>query len=81
VTYRLVHRPDLDATGYRMPEQIGDPVTRLDVVTFRLADPADEHEAALAVTTSRAAWESQGAPEELYVTLTTPTPTEEPESV
>jgi hypothetical protein len=74
VTYRLVHRPDLDATGYRIPDQLGDDLTWIDVVTFRIAEPADAHEAALAVTTSRAAWESQGCPEELTLHLTAPIP-------
>jgi hypothetical protein len=73
-----VHRPDLDATGVRFGDSIDDPPTRFDLVTFRIDAPGDEHEAVLAVTTSRAAWKSQGSPEELYLTLTAPLPEESP---
>lgn len=43
-------------------------------VCFRLAHPADSHEAMLRLTLSRAAWASQGSPEELTLALTAPVP-------
>jgi hypothetical protein len=69
-TYRLVHRPDLDATGYALGATVDAPVTVIDRVSFAIADPSDEHEATLALTLSRAAWESQGSPEELRLRVT-----------
>jgi hypothetical protein len=83
LTYRLVYRPDLDAIGLRRRHGASpdDLPTYLDLVTFRLAASADEHEESLTVTMSRAAWESQGAPEELSLSLSAPTPTEETDRV
>lgn len=40
-------------------------------VCFRLAHPADAHEALLKLTLSRAAWASQGSPEEITMGLAT----------
>lgn len=52
--YEVTHRPDLD---------------RGEVVVFAILAPADEHEARMRLVLSRPAWESQGSPDTLYVTL------------
>lgn len=59
VEYRIVRFPPLD---------------RHSVVAFRLPHPANAHEAMFTVTLSRAAWESQGTPEELSLSLSAPIP-------
>lgn len=74
--YRLVHRPDLDATGISLPDRLGAEPSVIDRVTFAIAQPADAHEATLALTLTRAAWEAQGSPDELFLSLTAPTPEE-----
>jgi hypothetical protein len=74
--YRLVHRPDLDATGYSLPDYPGAQLGVIDCVAFAIAQPADAHEATLALTLTRAAWEAQGSPGELFLSLTAPTPEE-----
>jgi hypothetical protein len=43
---------------------------------FAIPEPADEHEQIARLRLSRASWQSQGSPEELYVTLTAPLPQE-----
>jgi hypothetical protein len=57
-------------TAYRM---VTEPVTGHPdyPVVFRIAAPADVHEARMALIVSRPAWESQGSPEEITVELTT----------
>jgi hypothetical protein len=69
-TYRLVHRPEHDATGCAIA--LDGEVTQIDRVGFAIDDPADEHEAAVRLTMSRPAWESQGSPEELLLALSAP---------
>lgn len=57
-TYRLTYRPD----------DVSVPGT----VAFGIAEPADEHEAAVLLRWPAAAWIAQGTPRELLVALSAP---------
>jgi hypothetical protein len=57
ITYRLTRRHLFDSAS---------------TVAFGIFDPADDHEAWLRLDLSRAAWEAQGSPHELALTLTAP---------
>lgn len=66
---RLEHEPSRDYTGVLVGRTSEDRDTPIDRVTFCLPDPADEHEASLQLTLSRAAWEAQGSPEEITLEM------------
>jgi hypothetical protein len=72
--YRVAHRPELDATGYALPDRADAESVPIDRVGFAIADPADEHERTVRLTMSRPSWESQGSPPELFLTMTVPLP-------
>jgi hypothetical protein len=56
--YRMVYDPD--------------DVTLVGSVVFRMAEPADEHEAMVRLRMSAASWISQGTPREITLSMTAP---------
>lgn len=60
MSYRLVYRPE--------------DVSVVGTVAFTIADPADEHEAAVLLRFSAASWISQGCPRELVLDMSVPVP-------